>query len=260
MSEAGPAAAFCLPCPVRQMPVFKPLTGRELAFVQGIWRARRSFAPETDILRADEAGGALYTLWEGWAYRYKPLPGTASDGRPRRQILDILLPGDVIGLESALTGESAHGVRALTQSQVCVHDPQAFGKVFAACPDLSRALMITAVRDARRMDRHLALLGQTSATQRLGFTMLDLHDRLAQRELVAGTGDATARLPWPLRRRHLADLLGISGTHVARSLVELRTAGLAEVIAGELVIQDRERLAALSEYTPANGMGQRALL
>ncbi|TPG41875.1 Crp/Fnr family transcriptional regulator [Roseomonas nepalensis] len=260
MTETSPAAAFCLPCPVRRLPIFEPFTEGDLAFVMNTWRARRAFTAEADILRPDEAGSALYTLWEGWAYRFRALPGTTSEGRPRRQILDILLPGDTIGLESTFTGASAHGVRALTPVQVCAHDPRAFGAISTACPGLCQAMMVGDQLDLRRLDERLTQLGRASATQRLGFTMLDLHDRLADRELVTAGEDGAARLPWPLQRRHLADLLGLSGAHVTRSMAELRAAGLAAVEGDALVLRDRARLAAFCEYAPAGGTVRRGVL
>lgn len=260
MPRASAAAAFCQPCPVRRRPVFKPFTETELAFVQGMWRPRRSFAPDADILRPDEKGSALCTLWEGWAYRYKALPGTTSDGRTRCQILDILPPGDPIGLESTLTGSSAHGVRALSSVQVCVHDPGAFDAMFTACPGLCRAIMAIGQMDMRRLDHRLALLGQASAPQRLGFTVLDLYDRLRRREMVAVSDRGAVSLPWPLKRRHLADLLGLSCTHVTRSFAELREAGLVERQGDTLLIKDRERLVALSEYVPVDEVGCRGML
>lgn len=261
MSALGPGGAAnpapCDGCPVRRWPVFKPLAEAELDFIRGMLVAQHTVAPEADILREGQ-GGPLYTLWDGWAYRYKPV-GLGQPGRRRgRQILDILLPGDLIGLETALTGEVRHSVRALTEATVCVHSPRAFLRVFDECPSLARAVVETVVRDHRRADGHAVRLGRLNAVQRLAHLMLDLRDRLAQRGLLRDGGGE--RCPFPLQRRHLADALGLSGTHVARSLAALQETGLAEVADGGLVIHDRARLSALAGYEPFDGMGGRAIL
>ena len=256
--EAAPPP--CDECPVRRWPVFKPFAEEELGFVRGMWVARRTVAPEADIVRTGEEGGPLYTLWSGWAYRYKLSGGNAAGRGPRqRQILNFLLPGDPIGLESALTGSIRHSVCALTEVTLCVHNPRTFPRVFKRCPDLSRALLETVLRDNRHADERLTMLGRKSALERHAYFMLELHDRLAERGLVEKGGDGE-RCPFPLRRRHLSDVLGMSGTHVARSLAELHASGLAEISGDTLIIRDRARLSALSGYEPFNGWGRRAML
>ena len=259
-SGDGAGAVPCDDCPVRRWPVFKPFAEEELGFVRGMWVARRTVAPEADIVRTGEEDGPLYTLWSGWAYRYKLSGGDGADrGIRHRQILNFLLPGDPIGLESALIGSIRHSVRALTEVTLCVHNPRMFSRIFKQCPDLSRALLETVLRDNRRADERLTMLGRKSAVERHAYFMLELHDRLAERGLVED-GDNGERCPFPLRRRHLSDVLGMSGTHVARSLAELQAAGLAEIVNDTLIIRDRARLSALSGYEPFNGWGRRVIL
>ena len=50
----------------------------------------------TDIIHPGQEDAELYTLFSGWAFRYKSL----ADGR--RQILNFLLPGDLVGLQASL--------------------------------------------------------------------------------------------------------------------------------------------------------------
>lgn len=260
ISSGAAEAPPCETCPVRRWPLFKPFAQKELAFIEHMLVGQREVAAETDIVRAGERGGPLYTLWRGWAYRYKLAGGNKSDRTPRRrQILSFLLPGDPIGLESALIGSIQHSVRALTEAIVCVHSPRTFPGIFRECPDLTRTLLETVLRDNRRADERLTMLGRKSAVERHAYFMLEMHDRLAERGLVEKGGDGE-RCSFPLQRRHLADVLGMSGTHVARSLAELRASGLAEVSEGTLIIRDRARLSALSGYEPFNGWGRRAIL
>ena len=81
---------------------------------------------------------------------------------------------------------------------------------------------------------------------------------MVERGLAADAGDG-GTCPFPLERRHLSDVLGMSGTHVARSLAELRRSGLAEITDGALLIRGCARLAALSGYEPFNGWGRREI-
>ena len=83
--------------------------------------------------------------------------------------------------------------------------------------------------------------------------MLDLHDRLNDRKLIIAADGGAKRLPWPLKRRHLADLLGLLGTHVTRSMADLLAVRLAEVEEDILILRDRARITKLCEYAPTNG-------
>ncbi|WP_369794694.1 cyclic nucleotide-binding domain-containing protein [Polaromonas sp. JS666] len=52
------------------------------------------------------------------AFRYK----TLSDGR--RQILNFLLPGDLIGLQQKFSDGPIHGIEAVTDVTLCVFPPR----------------------------------------------------------------------------------------------------------------------------------------
>jgi CRP-like cAMP-binding protein len=118
----------------------------DLAFVQRTIMDRHDFARESDILQVDARDCGPFTLWNGWAYVYRDLPeGKAGQ---RRQILEILLPGDLFGLSTALTGHTDSAVRALTDCTVCIHDPNAFRKLFIRRPGLAQGLTETLARDA----------------------------------------------------------------------------------------------------------------
>ena len=242
--------------------MFRPFEPDDLSFVQQMVVARRSFSPDAEIMRAGEYGGGPYTVWEGWAYRYRDVPSD-DGGPPRQQILDLLLPGDMFGIEAALMGRAGDPVRALSDATICAHDPRAFATIFTARADLARALLETQLRDRLRTDARLASTGQGADAQRAAHLMLEIRDRLIQRGALPQSAAATneQRVALPLRRRHWAAALGMSGTHVARSLAELDRAQLARVEEGSVVIADPARLASFCGYVaPPSELGRRALL
>jgi CRP-like cAMP-binding protein len=228
------------------MPAFRQFSPEELALVARLKLGQRLADPETEVLDPAETGRVILTVFEGWAYRYRDYGGS------RRQILEILLPGDSIGLDGALLGSQPYPVRALTALNVCVLDATMLERILESHPALARGLMAGLAQEQRRADARM--WGQRSGPQRCAYFMLDIHDRLQRRGMVNGG------CQFPLQRRHLASTLGISGTHVARSLAELRAAGLATVANGALLIQDRARLAALAGYELAAEPAQAALL
>src|SRR5438128_12615275 len=110
----------CEQCPLRRKAVFRPFSESELALIADMKKDHIVVAPRADIIRADEVGGPVYTLFEGWAIRYHRLPNGA------RQILDIVLPGDSVGMASAVLGTVKHSVQAITTATLCVLQGRGF--------------------------------------------------------------------------------------------------------------------------------------
>jgi CRP-like cAMP-binding protein len=241
----------CAQCPLRAKPVFRPFSEAELSFVSELKRDHIVVAPRVDIIQEDEVGGPAYTLFEGWAIRYHRLP------KGSRQILDIVLPGDMIGIASALLGTVRHSVQALTPVTLCVLTGRTLPELFAQHPGFALNIMQTRVEEEQRADVRLSLLGRYNAEQRIGYLMLETFDRLRQRGMVNGGSTC----PFPLQRRDIADAAGISRVHVARTLERLREQKLALIQDGVLVLLDRARLAEVAGYVPLRvAVGRRALL
>jgi CRP/FNR family transcriptional regulator, anaerobic regulatory protein len=203
-------------------------------------RAHIARAAGEQILKPDDAGGTIYTLYDGWAARCRQLPNGKS------QILDILLPGDLIGLSAKLLGSSGHAVHALTAVTLCVLDANKLAILFREQPELALGLLRGRLQEQERADGRLAVLGQMGATQRIGYWLSDLYKRLRERGLAHGRG-------WrlPLDRSQLADAVGLSRVHVMRALRTLREDGLADVRgrACTVNIPDPGRLARFSGYS-----------
>jgi CRP/FNR family transcriptional regulator len=241
----------CEQCPLRVKPLFRPFSEVELGFIGGMKTDHIVVAPRVDIIREDEVGGSVYTLFEGWAIRYHRLPNGA------RQILEIVLPGDTVGLAFAVLGRVKHSVQAITTATLCVLQGRGFSELFSGHPAMALNILQTRVEEEQRMDELLSLLGRSTAEQRIGYLMLETFDRLRERGMVHGGSTC----PFPLQRRDLADAAGLSRVHVARILESLRERRLAEIQDGTLVIFDLQRLAELAEYIPlGTAAGRRAIL
>src|SRR5246127_5840899 len=102
----------CHECALRACGIFKPVTAEELNSINQIKRDHLLVHAGSEIIRAGDKAPELYTLYSGWAFRLKTLP----DGR--RQILNFLLPGDLVGLQAAMFDAAQHGIEALTDVQL----------------------------------------------------------------------------------------------------------------------------------------------
>ena len=87
---------------------FRAFTPEELKFVSGFKRGELVAETGATILNEGAHSAQLFTVLSGWAFRFK----TLEDGR--RQILNYVLPGDLIGLQGTVIGEMEHSVEALS--------------------------------------------------------------------------------------------------------------------------------------------------
>lgn len=72
-----------------------------LDFIQGFRSETMAVEADGALVRENQTNAKLFTLYSGWAFRCK----TLSDGR--RQILNFLLPGDLVGLQQEFGDVSA---------------------------------------------------------------------------------------------------------------------------------------------------------
>lgn len=239
----------CRNCPLRQTSLFRPLEGDELEFVRSIKSDQIEYSARADVLRTDSEQQLVFTLFSGWAIRYLRVDNGA------RQILDVLLPGDLIALQSPLTGRVRHSVQSITPVSLCVLDATRFKAIFDDYPELSEALVATLLFEEHRADTRLLLLGRLRPTQRLAYLVLELHERLARRGLIEGD-----RFSLPLTYEHMADLIGVSRSQIGVSLSELRERRWADVANGQANILDRKAMATGARYNALPDPSVRALI
>ena len=232
-----PAPVPCTRCPLRERKSFRNLSDNELAFMGGFKRGELVVAPGATILLEDSASPHLYTILEGWAFRHKSL----EDGR--RQILNFALPGDLVGLQVAMTNEMQHTVTALTEARLCVFQRDKVWSVFRNHPELAFSMTWLAAHEEQLLDGHLLSVGQRSAIERAAYLILHLYERA---ETVGYAGNNALQAPFG--QGHFADALGITPVHMNRTLRKLRERELIQWREESLVILDRPRLEALAAY------------
>jgi CRP-like cAMP-binding protein len=240
MVGTSQAAVACRTCTLRRNPVFRGFSSRELSFVSGMKRGDIVLPAGAKL--TTEQRSSIYTLYEGWAVRCRTLPNGS------RQILDFVLPGDTVGLPAALLGTVDHTVYALTRTVLCELDGGRIETLFHKHAALALSLLQARLIEQRRTDARITLLGRMGATQRVGYLLLELRERLKDRNLVTGKS-----CPMPIRRTELADAVGLSKVHVMRALRELRTRDLLQIEARTLTIPNLRKLAHFTGYVHARG-------
>jgi CRP/FNR family transcriptional regulator, anaerobic regulatory protein len=172
-------------------------------------------------------------ICEGWAASLYML----SDGS--RQILSILLPGDLVstallfGAQAGCSVEAITDVRYRTFAQTdlkarLLNDADCFARFLRACID-----------EKDRADQLITDLGRRTAHERIARLILDLQSRLMHRGMVQSE---TLEMEFPLRHHHIADATGLSLVHVSKVLSEFRRSGVVKISDRSLTILNPEAL------------------
>jgi CRP-like cAMP-binding protein len=177
--------------------------------------------------------GDILFLREGWAYRYSLL------GDGRRQVVNFLVPGDLVG---PFTSTAKQFAATLTGSSVCRVSRRDLAHSNRDCPAFSAAVEALIAAEYDLLAERTVSLGRRNAKERMAHLLLELFQRLDRVGLVA---DDSFELP--LTQEMMGDALGLSVVHVNRTLRALREDGLATVGYGRATIHDPEALSVVAD-------------
>jgi CRP/FNR family nitrogen fixation transcriptional regulator len=145
----------------------------------------------------------------------------------RRQIVDLLLPGDVFGFTSLDEYDSS--VEAIVESTVVAGYSRRRVEILAdADPRLAREIRQVAFAALSRLQAQLLILGRITVLEKVGSFILEMASRLSNQR-----GNSVAL---PMSRYDIADYLAVSVETVSRSLTDLKHRGVIK-LAGTRVVR-----------------------
>ncbi|MGY4828802.1 Crp/Fnr family transcriptional regulator [Sphaerotilaceae bacterium SBD11-9] len=218
---------------MRTLELFVPHSPEQLTLIQSLKRSHIELSAGQTIIHEGHTHPQLYTLWSGWAFRYK----TLADGR--RQILNFLLPGDFIGVQQKMSDALTHGVLALSDVQLCVFTRDALWELHRAQPQMGFNITWLTAQEQSLVDDGLLSVGRRSAEERIAALLIVLFKRSAALMPDAGRDG----VPFPLTQQHIADALGLSLVHTNKTLRKLERRGLHHLENGLLFLKDSRALA-----------------
>lgn len=232
----------CRDCRLRQTEAFTPVTGEELAFIQDF----RSGVPRVNaggtIIHERKPNGKIFTVYAGWAFRYK----TLSDGR--RQILNFLLPGDLIGLQQEFADTAMHGIEAVTDVSLCAFPRDGLFKLFSKYPNLGYDITWLTAHEESYVDDNLLTAGRRNATERVAMLLMHLYRRIERLGLERKDEDGGVSIEFPINQQHIADTLGLSLVHTNKTMRRLYRLGLHEIVDGRLRLLNTRALERIADY------------
>lgn len=182
-----------------------------------------------NVTSAKGMQGRIGLIISGAAFRQRSLVGD------RRQILDVYLPGDVLGLEAAILGEESSEIVTATAATVAANAGSL--RYVLSQPTAGMVLLEAAIRQRRRLENRLVRLTRLDAASRVAAFLLDMHARLGGQD-----DDVTFAIRLPMDQRDLADALGLSFVHVNRVLRTLRELDIVLLRRRVVTVMDRQQL------------------
>lgn len=178
---------------------------------------------------------AICHLVAGWACQSREL----SDGH--QAILDIYLPGDVIGLDSVLRTRALNNVLTLTSIAIEAIDAEDEMLDLMTCRSTVLYIAWLFGQRQQRAERLLGAISSLDARGRLAAMVLDFFERLTRRGLVTST---TYNLP--LNQAQIGAYLGLTVAHVNRVIRSLREERIANIEKHTVTIFEVEALKRLA--------------
>lgn len=206
-------------------------------------KSYRSLRPGELLLSADCTTASVYRLRSGWACQCCNL----SDGT--KALIDVYLPGDVIGLDAIFNTRPAEFVLALTS--LSVDNISHRDKLYALVTHQDAALYMLwlQIQRQKRANRLLTAISHLDARGRLAVMILDFYKRLSTQRLIS---QPTYNLP--LTQHQIASYLGLTVVHVNRVLKSLRQQEIISLEKHCVTVLNLAQLKKLAGVNEDNGL------
>lgn len=224
---------------VTKLATFMRLGEGDLKGLERVFDAEKSFKRLKDLVVDGNEYRHLSVVSDGYAMRYKLLRNG------KRQILNIILPGDVIGFPVSFVDRSTYSVVTLSDLKLNICPIDAYVRLCFERPQFGLALAWLAVKEAAIYAERVVDIGRRTPVERLVHFLLELHSRM----LTIGLAEKTS-FKLPISQEVIADALGLSVPHLNRVMQHLRKEKLISNSARVVEFFDMPALQTLAHYQP----------
>ncbi len=193
------------------------LTYAERDALRWLERRERQYCAGHVVIHEGDPTSVLQVVTSGW------LHGSTELQSGGRQILRFYFVGDLTTTFSIAWGYSAATLTAVSDCTLYELPRDALGRLFRDHPRLGALLYGIGASEQVAMADRLTSVGRTSGMTRIATLLLDIRSRL---RVIDGDKGATFELPLTLQ--DLGDAVGLTKTHVSRTLKMLEDDGLVE--------------------------------
>jgi CRP-like cAMP-binding protein len=152
----------------------------------------------------------------------------------QRQIIDLLIPGDFLGL--APSGPSFILEAVSNGTRVACFKKDQIDSLAESYPSIANLISNRAAEAIRRLENHLLIQSRTTAREKVGAYLASMYRRVAHNE--------DGAIVIPITRYDIADHLGLAVETVSRTITTLRRGGSISLPSPRQVeIHDRRMIA-----------------
>ncbi len=214
-------------CIVERFSSFTPLNETETKLLAALESDPREYADGACLAEPGSRANRFFTLKSGWACATR----TLANGQ--RQILDIFLPGQILGLREMSFEYNLSEFRALTNLVACPFPRQHLSDIFEQSPKLTDLFFMTLAQEQSMLIERVVNIGRRTAAERLAHFIVELKVRLNQ---------TSEQFSLPLKQSVIGDTLSLSSVHVSRTFKTLNQRGLITMADGVVRINDLDAL------------------
>src|SRR5499427_6341561 len=159
-----------------------PFAARLSRIMELIIHGERLVKRREDLVVVGDEYRNLGFVRDGYAIRYKLLRSG------KRQILNVVVPGDVIGFPVSFFDQALYSIVAVSDLTYDVCPLDAYVRLCYAQPQFGLALSWLAAHEAAIYAEHVVDLGRRTPIERLAHFLLEIHARL----LAVGRAEKTS--------------------------------------------------------------------
>lgn len=224
---------------VRRLKRYLPLGKADLGSLHRLIECELTVEKRRDLVVDGYEYRKLCFVADGFGARYKLLRNG------KRQILNVILPGDVIGLPGSFADRAHYSVIALTEMRIDVCPIDAYVQLCYRRPEFGLALSWLAVHEAALYAERVVDTGRRTPPERLAHFLLELHSRL----VAVGRAELAA-FDLPFSQEVLGDALGLSVPHLNRMMSQLRFEGLVRLADRRVEFPDLAAIRVRAQFQP----------
>lgn len=188
--------------------------------------------PGMEFVAEGQECAHVYLVRKGLGLRAKLL----HDGR--RQVLNVLFPGDIVGLQAMALGCVHHNAEARSSMTLSVIEHQRIRALWVDEIDTVLSLFKAMAEDEVQLMRAMLWNGQLTAEEAVAAVLLSIFSRGRMLGMVTN-----GHMSFPFRQVDIADMLGLSLVHTNKMIARLRRAGYIELSDGRLSVAEPISLA-----------------
>ncbi|MEJ2576468.1 MAG: fumarate/nitrate reduction transcriptional regulator Fnr [Gammaproteobacteria bacterium] len=226
----------CKNCSLSTLCLPMGLAPEDVDRLDAIVKRNRPLQRGDHVFRTDENFRSLYVVKTGSVKTYSQCP----DGS--EQVVGFHLPGEILGLDAIQTNRHGCSARVLETSAICELPFDRLEDLAGSIPSLQHQMFRLLSKEIGQDTEMLALLGKSTAEERLASFLMSLSGRFKRR------GFSATDFFLSMSRQEIGSYLGLALETVSRLFTRFQDEGLLKVERKHVQILDMDGLQALTNH------------